>query len=87
MPSRHPEEIFKRTGPMIGENFNDRDKLSAVQREIVLRRNVYAKRIEFGSMTEAQAKREIGVMEAIAEDYRARLNAAAPALDLGDPAP
>ena len=48
------------------------DKLRCALREIGYRKHVYKRRVADGWMTEAQAKREIALMVAIAEDYRAQ---------------
>ena len=53
------------------------EKLKCVEREIALRRAVYAKRIAAGTMLPSTADREIGIMEAIAADYRAQDEATA----------
>jgi hypothetical protein len=55
-----------------------RDKLACVQRELALRRAVYGKRVLQGKMKQAEADREIAVMEAIVRDYE-RSSAAAQA--------
>lgn len=52
------------------DEFTPSDKLKAVEREIGLREFVYRRRVAEGKMKEEDAKREIGVMKAIAEDYR-----------------
>lgn len=52
--------------------FTVQEKLKAVERELAMRRNVYAKWVASGKMKPFHAEREIGVMEAIAEDYRAQ---------------
>ena len=48
------------------------DKLRCALREISYRKHVFKRRVAEGWMTEAQAKREIALMAAIAEDYRAQ---------------
>ncbi|WP_412508779.1 hypothetical protein [Roseovarius sp. SYSU LYC5161] len=45
------------------------DKYAAVRREIRQRRRVYPRLIEQGKMSQADADREIAIMEAIADDY------------------
>ena len=45
------------------------DKRKAVEREIALRKRVYANRIETGRMTQAQATYQITIFEEIADDY------------------
>lgn len=51
--------------------FSAADKLEAAERELKYRRRVYERRIADGKMTQALADRQIGVMSAIADDYRA----------------
>jgi hypothetical protein len=58
------------------------DKLRCVLREIGYRKHVYRRRVADGFMTEAQAKREIELMVAIGEDYRAQAAAEAPQAEL-----
>ena len=41
------------------------DQIACVKREIGFRRRVYARRVDSGSMTKAQAEREIAAMEAV----------------------
>jgi hypothetical protein len=47
------------------------EKRKCAEREVKLRRRVYRNRVLTGRMTQAFADREIAIMEAIAEDYRA----------------
>jgi hypothetical protein len=49
------------------------DKLKCVQRELLLRRNVYPARVITKKMMQVEADREIAIMEAIEADYRDRL--------------
>lgn len=44
-------------------------KISAIRRELGLRRHVYQRRVAAGQMTQNLADREITVMEAILADY------------------
>ncbi len=53
--------------------FSDADKLKAIEREIALRRNVYPRNVARGTMTQAEAERQIAIMLAIAEDYRTKV--------------
>jgi hypothetical protein len=46
------------------------DKLACIERELRYRARVYPRRIAEGRMTEGHARREIAVMEAIADDLR-----------------
>ena len=48
------------------------DKLRCALREISYRKDVFKRRVAEGWMTEARSKREIALMVAIAEDYRAQ---------------
>jgi hypothetical protein len=50
-------------------DFPVEDKLKCIQRELVLRKNVYKTRVGLGKMKQAQADREIAIMEAIYADY------------------
>ena len=54
--------------------FSDTDKLKAIEREIALRKSAYPRFIASGKLKQAVADREIAVMEAIANDYRIRIN-------------
>lgn len=49
--------------------FTAAEKLKCVQRELQLRRVVYARRVAEKKMSETSSKREIALMEAIVEDY------------------
>jgi hypothetical protein len=51
----------------------DLDKLKCLARELALRRNVYAKRLRGGTMSEHEALHEITVIQAIVNDYKAKL--------------
>lgn len=53
--------------------FTVADKLACVEREVKMRRRVYPHWTASGKMRVSEAEREIAVMEAIADDYRARL--------------
>lgn len=53
--------------------FTDEEKLSALRREISLRRNVYPKEVAKGELTQVEAARQINVFEEIASEYRARI--------------
>lgn len=46
------------------------EKRQAAQREVAIRRNVYAQRVQSGRMKQSVADFEIAVMDAIVEDYR-----------------
>ena len=49
--------------------FTREQKLKEIAREIALRRNVYAKRIRVGQMTQEAADNQIAIMVEIAKDY------------------
>jgi hypothetical protein len=53
--------------------FTDKEKLDAIQREIGMRRRVYQRRVYSGQMEPETADWEIAVMEAIARDYRDKI--------------
>jgi hypothetical protein len=59
--------------------FDDATKLACLEREIKMRRMVYANRVRQGLMRPTDAEQEIACMEAIAADYREKLQ---PTLDL-----
>jgi len=45
------------------------EKITALKRELAMRRNVYAKRVREGKMRQSDADREIAIFEAILDDY------------------
>ena len=51
--------------------FSPHEKLIAVQRELNMRRSVYARRVADGKMSAKFAEQQIAVFEAIERDYRA----------------
>lgn len=51
------------------------DKLHCAERELLYRRRVYERLVNNGKMTADTARREIALMEAIVQDYRARAEA------------
>lgn len=51
------------------EKITFRDKEACVRRELDFRKRVYARRVSEGKMKQADADREIEVMEAIHADY------------------
>ena len=55
---------------MTPSTFTAREKLKAAERELGFRRRVYATRVADGRMKQADADWQIGVMAAIADDYR-----------------
>lgn len=64
------------------EAYNDRQKLAAIDREISFRVRVYEKKIAEGKMTRQDADYEIGIMKAIAADYRDRIPPPQPTKDM-----
>lgn len=57
------------------ETFTASQKFAALKREIAQRHRVYSRLVASGKMKPAESAREIGVMTAIAEDYRAQAEA------------
>lgn len=47
-------------------------KITAISRELAMRRRVYPRQVEQGRMPERRAQEEIGVMEAILADYQSQ---------------
>ena len=45
------------------------DKRACIERELRMRRRVYPRFVQNGKLTQAEADREIAVMEAILADY------------------
>ena len=54
-------------------DFSDEEKLACIEHALSIRRGVYALRVRQGLMSDSQRWREIHLMEAIARDYRARV--------------
>lgn len=54
------------------------DKLKEAKRELAQRRRVYPRLIEKGSLTREAADRQTAIMQAIADDYEARVKAEQP---------
>jgi len=50
--------------------FDAREKLAAIEREVKMRQRVYPRWVATGKMKKDAAEREIAVFEAIAADYR-----------------
>ncbi len=53
--------------------FTDEEKFKAIEREIRWRKRVYPNRVEVGRMTQHEADYQIAIMEAVLEDYRAKV--------------
>jgi len=49
--------------------FTPAEKLKCIQREVALRRSVYPRLVQRGRMKQAEADRELALMESIAADY------------------
>ena len=64
----------------------DFDKLQCVVRELGFRRRVYARRVEQGKMKQAEADRELAVMECIRQDYHRSAQVCEPQLFPNDAA-
>lgn len=47
------------------------DKLACAERELIFRNNVYPRRVRAHLMSRDEADRQIAIMQAIIEDYRA----------------
>jgi hypothetical protein len=50
--------------------FTRAEKLAALEREIAMRKRVYPRFIAQNKMKQAEADRQVAIMEDIAEDYR-----------------
>jgi hypothetical protein len=59
-----------------------KDKLQCVERELALRDRVYRRLVTNGKMTVNQARHEINLMTAIAEDYRRAVELEEPELEM-----
>lgn len=55
--------------------FTAADKAACAEREVTQRRRVYPRLVESRRMKQAEADRQIAIMEAIAADYRAQADA------------
>jgi len=53
------------------ERITVEDKRRSAERELGMRRRVYPRWVEIKKMTQAMSDREIAIMEAIVDDYRA----------------
>ena len=54
----------------------DQDKFDCARRELKIRKRVYPHWVNNGRMKQASADREIEIMQAIADDYKAKINEA-----------
>jgi hypothetical protein len=50
--------------------YSDAEKIACLRRELAMRRNVYQKRVLEGRMRPEARDREIGLMQAILDDYQ-----------------
>ncbi|MBV7408721.1 hypothetical protein [Maritimibacter sp. DP1N21-5] len=57
---------------MTNQTFSREQKLAAIEREIIMRRRVYPRRVQDGRMTQAEADRELAIMKDIARDCAAQ---------------
>jgi hypothetical protein len=53
--------------------FTDREKWQAAERELNMRRRVYPSWVASGRMTQQEADRQIALMDAISDDYQAKV--------------
>jgi hypothetical protein len=53
--------------------FTTSDKIAALRRELVLRQNVYPRRIGLGKMRQDRASYELAIVQAMIDDYEDRL--------------
>lgn len=60
--------------------YTDLEKAMCAEREVSQRKRVYPRLVENGKMSQQGADRQIDMMREIAEEYRARAIAQAPAL-------
>jgi len=60
---------------MTVQTYTNQQKFDAVERELKYRVRVYARRVAEGKMTAELAKYQQEIFQAIAEDYRAKLDA------------
>lgn len=51
-------------------HFTDEDKAKAAERELKMRKRVYPRWVQDGRMSQAEADRQIQIMDEIAGDYR-----------------
>jgi hypothetical protein len=56
----------------------NRDKLACCERELAFRNRVYTRLVVRGKMTKTEQGRELELMAAIVEDYRAAVSAEEP---------
>lgn len=49
------------------------EKLACAERELALRQRAYPRWVAIGRMSQAEADREIAIMAAIVDDYRAQV--------------
>ena len=59
-----------------------RDKLKEIERELVLRNKLYPRWIQQNALTIKTAQKQIGILKAIADDYRERIHRDQDLLDL-----
>ena len=59
-----------------------RDKLKEIERELALRNRLYPRWIQQNALTIKTAQKQIGILKAIADDYRERIHRDQDLLDL-----
>lgn len=59
---------------------DDKTKLACIERELKMRLRVYPRWVAENKMTATQAQYELETMEAIADDYRRKVEAVEPKL-------
>lgn len=52
--------------------FTIREKIQELQRELRMRRQVYARRVQAGQMTQSEADRKTNLLEEILKDYESQ---------------
>lgn len=58
----------------MADGISNTDKLKAIERELKYRRHVYPRLKSAGRMTETVMEKQIAIMEAIRDDYQAKVN-------------
>lgn len=56
--------------PMIHPAYTKAEKITALEREIRMRKEVFRRRVNAGQMTPQEAKYQIAIFESILVDYR-----------------
>ena len=72
------DDTFKRLGETDAvktATFTPHDKLKCVARELAMRRRAYPQFVARGKMTQAEADRELAVMQSVVSDYQQMVKA------------